>query len=490
MAVNRIRRTALPLGLVGAIAAVAIAGSSFSGAVVAKPSADKSLAAAQVALGKGQIDKAIKLAEAAVAGNPREPSYRALLGQAYLRAGRFNSAVTTLNDAMKLGDNSGKTALALSLANVAAGEPRTAVAILDDWRDAIPASDLGLALALAGESSRGVAILSDALRGGENTAKVRQNLAYAYALDGRWREARTMVVQDLPADLVDARISEWAQQAKPEDFTVRVAGLLNAPLRADPGQPTALALVDSAAAEQLAAEQSVAPPVAAPAPVAVAAATELPPAVDQAPEAPEQLASYAPVGAAPAVKMPVQVAAVAAAPSGMTFTSNPIIQPLPVRYQAKAAPRSLAAAKLAPSRFAAAFPGRAPAAAPARANGAHAIQLGSFKSPQGARRAWGFYAAKNPELKNFRMVITPAKVKGRDFWRVAAAGLDAPGAQGMCSAVKSRGGVCFAYSTRAVPAGKPAAPLLAQARLAPKPAPKAATAPAKRPNGPAMARRH
>ena len=144
MTANRIRRTALPLGIVGAVAAIAIASGSFSGAVVAKPSPDKSLAAAQVALGKGQIDKAITLAEAAVAGNPREPSYRALLGQAYLRAGRFDSAVTTLDDAMKLGDNTGKTALALSLANIAAGDARAAVAILDDWRDAIPAADLGL----------------------------------------------------------------------------------------------------------------------------------------------------------------------------------------------------------------------------------------------------------------------------------------------------------------------------------------------------------
>ena len=130
MTANRIRRTALPLGIVGAVAAIAIASGSFSGAVVAKPSPDKSLAAAQVALGKGQIDKAITLAETAVAGNPREPSYRALLGQAYLRAGRFDSAVTTLDDAMKLGDNTGKTALALSLANIAAGDARAAVAQL------------------------------------------------------------------------------------------------------------------------------------------------------------------------------------------------------------------------------------------------------------------------------------------------------------------------------------------------------------------------
>lgn len=491
MTANRIRRTALPLGIVGAVAAIAIASGSFSGAVVAKPSPDKSLAAAQVALGKGQIDKAITLAEAAVAGNPREPSYRALLGQAYLRAGRFDSAVTTLDDAMKLGDNSGKTALALSLANIAAGNSRAAVAILDDWRDAIPASDLGLALALAGESTRGVAVLADALRGGENTVKLRQNLAYAYALDGRWREARTMVAQDVPANLIDARISDWAMKAKPEDHKLRIAALLNAPLRADPGQPTALALVNSASAEQLAAERSAAPAVAAAAPATAPAYTapvELPPVSDAAPVAAAELAEYAPVEAAPVAEAPAYaapVAPIAAAPvvaqaSGVSFVSQPVVQALPSRYKAKPAPRTMAAAKAAPAYRVAAV-----------GSGAHAIQLGSFKSPQGARRAWGIYAARNPQLKNFRMVITPAKVNGRDFWRVAAAGLDASGARTMCSTVKARGGVCFAYSTRPVPAGKAAAPMLARAKPAPKKAaPATAAAPAKAPGGPALARRH
>ena len=85
------------------------------------------------------------------------------------------------------------------------------------------------------------------------------------------------------------------------------------------------------------------------------------------------------------------------------------------------------------------------------------MQLGSFSSPQGARRAWGIFAARNPELKNTRMTITPAVVRGKNFWRVAAAGLDAGGASGLCSSVKTRGGVCFAYagSIRAVAPGTP-----------------------------------
>jgi len=95
-----------------------------------------------------------------------------------------------------------------------------------------------------------------------------------------------------------------------------------------------------------------------------------------------------------------------------------------------------------------------PAAKPVNfRNGSHLVQQGSFSSPQGARRGWGILAARNPQLRDYRMVITPAVVKGRNFWRVAAAGFDSGTASGMCSTVRNRGGVCFAYAATRVPAG-------------------------------------
>lgn len=448
-----VRSKFLPLGIAGAIAALAIAGAGMSQTATAKPSPDKTAQAAQTALAKGQVDKAIQLAETLVAGSPREPAYRALLGHAYLKAGRFESAVTTFNDAMKLGDNSSRTALGLALSNIAAGKSRDAVAILDDWRDAIPAADLGLALALSGETSRGVAILADALRAGDASAKVRQNLAYAYALDGRWRDARVMAAMDVPADQLDARLGSWAERAKPEDARLRIAGLINAPMRADPGQPTALALADNPPAEQLAAEQSGAVLAAkAPAP---AAPVELPAA---APEPAANLAQYAPVGA--------PVAAPAPAPAERSFSATfAEAAPAPAAVpEVRPAMAYKVPAKAAPQRQ----PVRAVAVAPVT-GGNHAVQLGSFSSPQGARRAWGIYAAKNPELRRFKMVITPAKVRGRNFWRVAAAGFDSRSATGLCGTVKARGGVCFAYSTvRPAPLARPAtAPVMARAKAAP-----------------------
>lgn len=479
MKFNCIRRNVLPLGLAGVMAVALATGAGFApSAVVAKSSPDKVLAEAQKALSKGQTDKAISLAEGLVAANPREASYRALLGQAYLRVGRFESAVQSLNDAMKLGDNSARTALSLALANIGADKNREAVAILDDWRDAIPAADLGLAYALAGESNRGVAILSDSLRGGDNTPKLRQNLAYAYALDGRWKEARVMAAQDVPADQLDARISDWAHKAKPEDGRLRVASMIGAPMRTDSGMPAQLALNASADQEQLAAETAA---QRSPAPaVAVAANGELPPVSAN----PAELAQYQPV-AAPALPDPVQVAP-ALAPVEQTFASA-FGEPAPApAVKAKTPARVAVAVPVAAP--AAHKPGLRPhrAAAPVLGKGAsHAIQLGSFSSEQGARRAWGYYAKRNPELRNFKMAITPATVRGKKFWRVAATGLDGSGAGGLCSKVKSRGGVCFAYTTIGRSANAPVyaarakskAPVLAAAK------PKAAAA------GPSSARK-
>lgn len=460
MTSNRIRRNVLPLGLAGVMAVAIATGAGFSpSAVVAKPTPDKVLAEARQALSKGQTEKAIGLAEGLVAANPREASYRALLGQAYLRAGRFESAAQSLNDAMKLGDNSARTALSLALANVGAGKNREAVAVLDDWRDAIPAADLGLAYALAGESNRGVAILSDALRGGENTPKLRQNLAYAYALDGRWKEARVMAAQDVPTDQLDARISDWAHKAKPEDGRLRVASLIGAPIRTDSGMASELALAASSDQEQLATEN------------------------------PAELAQYQPIAAPASLPDPVAAApAPVPVPADQTFASTfgeqagpaqplaaPKVKPAKPVYAAVAAP-AVHRPGLRPRR----------AAAPVIGKGAsHAIQLGSFSSEQGARRAWGYYAKRNPELRNFKMKITPATVRGKNFWRVAATGLDGGGAGGLCSKVKSRGGVCFAYSTIGRAANAPAY----AARAKPKAPVMAAAKPKAAPAGPSNARK-
>ena len=382
--------------------------------------------------------RVVTAAEKAVAKNPQDAALRAALGRAYLAAGRFESASDAFGDATRLGDGSGSVALSFALARIGEGRMNDALATLGQYRDSIPSSDYGLALALAGETARGIAVLEDALRAGENTAKLRQNLAYAYALDGRWREARTAASQDVPLAQVGDRMSAWAAQARPEDYRVRVASLLGVPVRADIGQPEALALAPREAAPQVAVAE------VAPAP---AGGGEMP-ALDGTPgAAPIAVAAASPEDVAPVpATAETSGAFVSAFTPKHTFVSEPVVQAVP-------APRLAAVELPAPARAAPrarmqrASLTTSPAAPLAPADCTHLVQLGSFSSEARARQAWSIYVSTNPELRSYRMTITPAVVKGRNYWRVAAAGLNSGRAAGLCSVVRGRGGACFAYAS-------------------------------------------
>jgi len=190
-------RTANSKRMIALAATTAMAAGLLTGcATHVAPRADLSASKAEAALAKGKPQDAIQHAEAAVQAEPRNAAYRAMLGSAYLDAGRFASAEATFGDAMKLGDNSPSTALSLALAFDGEGKYQEASALLRDWESQITPADLGLAYALSGEPGRGIQILSNAIRGGENTPKIRQNLAFAYALDGSWRDFAV----DLPGE--------------------------------------------------------------------------------------------------------------------------------------------------------------------------------------------------------------------------------------------------------------------------------------------------
>lgn len=423
-------------------ASTAIASALLGGcATQSAPRADFSANRAEVALKKGKVSDAIAHAEAAVLADPRNAAYRTMLGAAYMEAGRFLSARTSFDDAMTLGDESPRTALGFALAAVATGDRGAALEVLEDWRDDIPAADLGLAYALAGQPAQGVEILSNAVRGGDVSPKTRQNLAYALALNGDWAAARIMAAQDVPADQLDARITQWAAMARPEEASTRVAALLGTRVAADGGQPAQLALANHPSHEQLAAEASAyAAPVGETAPVGdVALAGGELPALDANASTPAPALAVAP----PPVDSPrsFETAFAAPAPSGATpgqmleaavgFVGQPVVQQTATRLgAAEAAPRS------AKPRTAAAY----------MAAGEHLVQLGSFSSEAGARRAWGIYAKRFPQLSQFDMVISKAVVRGKTYYRVSAGGLARAEAGSFCSSAKRQGQGCIAWS--------------------------------------------
>ncbi len=432
----------LALAATTAIAALALPG-CVTGAA---PPAQVSFNNAQGALAKGQVDKAILHGEAAVLADPRNPGFRALLGAAYLEAGRFQSAATSFGDALDLGDTNPRTVLSFALAKIALGEGRAAVAVLDEYSAGIDPADLGLALALAGQPERGAGVLVKAVRGSEQASpKLRQNLAYTYALAGNWRMASVMAAEDVPADQLDARLADWAANSAPEQFQQRIATLLDVTPRADSGQPQRLALANFPAQDVMMAEAAAQGPGAdaGEEPVKVASATSSP-AFSQAFEP-----------ASPSIET-VEPAPV----QGVRYVSSPVVQqlasaapgraPAAPRVAASASQRRMAATATAATTTAAATPTQGPVA---KAGSTHLVQLGAFSSKIEAERGWTALKAKFPQLKDRNPVITQAVVKGRTFWRVAADGFGADGAKAMCGTVKSAGRGCFAYAASSPPKG-------------------------------------
>ena len=445
------RNPTIALGFTTAMAAVLLTGC----ATGAAPRADVSAAEAQQALAQGHASEAVRHAEAAVLADPRNADYRMTLGNAYLNEGRFASASTTFADAMALGDSSPRAALSYALALTGEGRFAEASAVLNDWEGEIAAGDLGLAFALAGQPERGIHVLTNAIRQGDDTVKTRQNLAYAYAVAGRWREARLMVAQDVPADQVGDRMQEWAQLTHAEAYQYRVAGLLGVPAGVrDGGQPMQLALANHPGMEQLAAETSS---YAGEEFAAAPAMTELP-AVNGEPEVGlDTYAAPAPAAAAPSTSFDDAFASLTPAPAprptaasqASLFTSAPNAQPTPVvRTVAAAEQRSPAPRPVARRETAAAAPAATSVASAPAVDGSHLVQLGSFSSEAGARRAWDIYVSRHPELANHQMVITEAEVRGRHYWRVSAGGFDTASSASMCRSVNtsSSGEGCISWA--------------------------------------------
>lgn len=471
--------------MTGLVVSTAMAAALLSGCTTnAAPQANISASAAVEAMAEGRHDRAIRHAEAAVLAEPRSAAYRAMLGKTYLDAGRFAAAQTSFDDAMELGDNSPRTALSLALTLTAQAKYSEAAALLSDWEGQIATADLGLAFALAGQPERGIHLLTNAIRGGENTVKVRQNLAYAYASAGRWREARLTASQDIPADAVGARMAHWAELSGPLAYQQRVAGLLGVPSGVrDAGQPTQLALANHPSIEHLAAhattqvaaldapaavqaDQDNVPLVQAPAvqaPVVQAAAQPHAPASTApmsfaargselpsvgAPTAPTSRyeapssssanfaeAFSAPVSAAP-VRQDAQRLTAAPAPRVSGPVAGPVAGRVSGNAPAQAAPRSAPAmAEQSPRGSSAPLAFRS-AASTVPTDG-HLVQLGSFSSEQGAQRAWGIYVSRYPELANHEMVITQAMVRGKRYFRVSAGGFDRNASRSMCSSVNA-----------------------------------------------------
>lgn len=452
-----------------ALASAALAGCSASTAPTAG-TAEASFSKARTA---PKNDKSIANAEAAVLAEPRNPAARAMLGAAYLEAGRFEAAATSFKDALDLGDTDPRTALSYALAATAIGDGASALAALNAREGTINPADFGLAVALAGNPEKGIHVLTNAVRGGQNSAKVRQNLAYTYALAGNWRAARVMAAEDVPADQLDGRLTEWASVAKPEDVMKRVANLLGVqpvaggqPARLAlanfPDQPIVFAQAEEAPARELGdADLAQAPVETKPARPTQSEALAF--RVDSDVEERNSLEVIDPtVGnilrATGAKTVDTAAPTALAASSDITSTairyvSIPVIQALPGKRAADTPAPTRVADASSQRRMAPAADSPAPKVASDKSASTHLVQLGSYSSRAQAQQGWTQLQKKFPQLEGHDVVITKAEVNGKIYYRVAAAGFGPRSARSLCGTVKSSGRGCFAYAATNPPKG-------------------------------------
>ena len=420
---------------------------------------------ARAALQQGDAARALGFAERAVEASPRDSGYRMLLADLYLKNGRFSSAEATYDDVLSIDSGNVRAGLSIALAQIAQGRSGDALVQLEQMRDTGPASDVGLAYALAGQPQRAIELLEPAARRGANgrTARIWRRLRPA----GDWQRARTVAAQDARREL-GRRLQHWASLAQPSGQQSAVATLLGVTPAADPGQPVRLALAlpqDVAEAYAEAGTEAEAAPAAeapaeapvqfaeAPAPEPVAEPVQEPIQYAEAPvvtaPAPVYAAAPAPAAAATA---PAQSASWWPAPSASADVPRLSLSSgcrrsacprragarragRPVRYAA--AMRSLSApspvVRRSPAtvaRTAARLPsgadrarrrGLGPHPARRRRRRRFVVQLGAFANTQNAERAWaqassrfGFGARKARTAR--------VTVNGRAVTRVSVAG--------------------------------------------------------------------
>lgn len=381
---------------------------------------------ALVALNANDYATAVSLAERAVEKSPNDAGFRALLGNAYFASGRFASAESAYRDSLSLIANQPQVVLKLALVEIAQGRNAEALALLGEARAMLEPADYGLAVALAGQPLEAALALEAAARQPGADARLRQNLALAYALSGNWDAARTVAAQDLSADLLDGRIQQWMAFAKPNAAADQVAALTGVrPVASDPGQPTRLALRGAATRTAEAAPAAEQPQAAAFAPQPIAEQAEAP-RFDQLAAAP------APEPAAPVVE------AAAPAPAPAFVETAPVIEPAYVEPR----PRKLSAsftAKLKPAR---------PASLSRRAgNSTAVVQLGAYGSPQRVAAAWNAASRRYSVLRGYSPVSARFNSSKGLVYRLSVKGFGNPNeAKSLCVSVRRAGGSCFVRS--------------------------------------------
>lgn len=400
---------------------------------------------ALMALNANDPAGAIGFAERAIAKTPNDAGFRALLGNAYFAAGRFASAEQSFKDSLSLYANQPQVMLKLALVEIAQGKTDDALAFLDFARSSLDPADYGLALALAGHAADAIPVLREAAGSTRSDARVRQNLALAYALAGDWTNARIVASQDVSPRELDDRIQGWMQFAGGTKPAAQVAALVGiTPAAVDPGEPVQLALVKSDA--QVAAAAPAAPAVVAPqfAPAPEPYYAPPPPVEAVAPAQAPLVAAAAPQPQAGSitVKLP-PVAASANVEAAPAYVPPPIAAQNFPYVEVKRHPRKAKAV------IAAAPAIRAPVEKAVLRTGKSTtvVQLGAYASSARVLAAWTAAARRHNGLRNYSPVSARFVSASGPVYRLSVRGFASSAEAGrLCTSIKRSGGSCFIRS--------------------------------------------
>ena len=399
-----------------------------AGIAASAPKAEKDAGKLQekagIAFRAGKLTDALAHMEKAVEFAPRDVGYRMVLGDLYLKNGRFLSAEQTYSDVLALDPGNARAGMSVALTRIAQGKTGQALQTLAQLEGVASVADLGLAYALAGQPHRAIGMLEPAARSADADGRTRQNLALAYAFAGDWQKARVTAAQDVsPAELSD-RLQHWAALARPQAPHSQVAAFLGVTnIAPDAGQPAQLALAPEPAVV------AEAPPPVVEAPVAVAQT------VAPAPAAPKQV-----LAAAVKVEAPAADPVVAEAQKMKAVES--LVKPTAARAPV---PASAPVPTFKPAAQRVSFEPVKPRPA---ATGRFVVQIGAFKSAIQTERAWA-EAQKRYSIADREPLSTTVSIPGKGtFHRLSVSGFDTAGTAGsFCRSIKAKGGACFVRST-------------------------------------------
>ena len=171
----------------------------------------------------GQADKALEVMGTLAASHPADANLQSTYGKALVREGRGAEAIAVLTGSALQSSRDASVYSALGSAYDQTGafnEARAAYrqALVLKPGDTATLNNQAMSYMLQGDPAQAESLLRQALAGKASVdARIRQNLALAIGLQGRFDEAREVASKDLPQADVDANLAYLEEMLAQQD---------------------------------------------------------------------------------------------------------------------------------------------------------------------------------------------------------------------------------------------------------------------------------